>query len=291
MKKKFLSVPLIVAIIFVLSPGVKGSNTQISLHNVNAETALNVLEQEYISMYNGLSSELVLAEGLISCYKGDPMFEEHYKNDPEDAMGMVVRVIDSAVAANAANQPQWTDGTIYSADGVPTYKQSQTNSCGAASALQVIVQQGGGDNIAGSTYTAKEQTLINQTGINTNGSVLVYEVRNLINNHIEGKNYAYIPCANLSATNFRVLVLDSLTEDCPIVLHANTKYIGYYNSNAWGHYIVGTTFFAATEEFVVNDCNYMDQYTGIRTTTMTEIYNSVHNLNSDGSSRYLIYGT
>lgn len=262
----------------------------VSLANATVDMVLDTLEQEYRSLYaeNGTSA---LVSDLINCYRDDPVFKEHFLADPMDAISMVIHVVESAIDTDDAIQPMWTDGLIYSADGVPSYKQSQSNSCGAASALQVIIQQGGGDNVSGTTNTAKEKTLIGKTALNSNGSVLVIEVRDLINKHTNRNEYAYIRCLNLSETDFRRLVLNSLSKDCPIILHANTRYLGYYNSVSLGHYIVGTTFYSATDQFAVNDCNYDDAYTGIRMTTMTEVWNSVHNPNSNGSSRYLIYGT
>lgn len=207
---------------------------------------------------------------------------------------MVECVVEGAIRARFSIRPLWTDGSIYAADGVPEYQQKQYNSCGAASALQVIVQQGGANNIEGSTYAEKEQTLIDESiEMEIHDSVAVYEVRDFINTYRPDDNLKYVYAKGLftDASTFRSLVLTSLTLDCPIILHAQTQYLGYYNSHASGHYIVGTHFFAQTEEFVVNDCNDNDQYAGIHSTTMSEIYQSVHMPTSNGWSRYFIYGT
>lgn len=288
--KKTTCLMLVVIMITMLFPVAKASDTTTALANATVDVALDILEQEYISSESTTASSSI-AVSLINCYRDDPVFKAHFQADPADAIAMVVQVIQSSMTKDSAVQPLWTDGTVYSADGVPTYKQSQSNSCGAASALQVIIQQGGGNNVSGSTNTAKEKTLIGKTELNKNGSVLVIEVRDLINNHTNRNKYAYIPCLNLNETDFRRLVLNSLAKDCPIILHANTKYLGYYNSVSLGHYIVGTTFYPATDQFVVNDCNYDSAYTGIRITSMSEVWSSVHNPNANGSSRYLIYGT
>ncbi len=296
MKKRFISTSIAMAVVFsiILSPAARAAQAiGMMATNIQIENALDDLEEEYTTLY-GEGEKADLASSLIDSYRGDPMFLAHYQYDSEDALSMVECVVEGAIRARFSIRPLWTDGSIYGADGVPEYQQKQYNSCGAASALQVIVQQGGADNIAGSTYAEKEQTLINASyGIEEYGSVLVIEVTDFINNYRPDDELKYVYTRGLitDASTFRSLVLTSLTLDCPIILHANTRYLGYYNSHATGHYIVGTHFFAQTEEFVVNDCNDNDQYAGIHSTTMSEIYQSVHMPNSDGSSRYFIYGT
>lgn len=193
--KKVICLILAVIMITTLSPVAKASDTTATLASITVDTALDVLEQEYTSSeFTIFSSSIAIS--LINCYRNDPVFNAHFQADPADAIAMVVQVVQSYIAVDSAVQPLWTDGAIYSADGVPTYKQSQSNSCGAASALQVIIQQGGGNNISGSTNTAKEKTLIGKTELSSNGSVYVIEVAKLINDHTTRNQYAYIPCLN-----------------------------------------------------------------------------------------------
>lgn len=264
----------------------------ISLSVVQSElvSSLDELEQGYAAIY-GLGEESSVASEIIGCYRNDPMFDMHYQRNPDDAVNMVITVVnDFFIEALSSPQPQWIDGAVYRADGVPDHQQIQNNSCGAASALQVIVQQGGANNISGSTYADKERTLINQTmlGAGTQSSVLVYEVVNLINNHTSASTYVYLNCTNISPGAFRNLIMSSLEKDCPVILHAMKEYIGYYpSSSGGGHYIVGFSLNTATDRFSVNDCNYIDAYSGVHITTLPAAYQSVHNI----ANRYLIYGT
>ena len=284
--KKLVALFLAITVVFCFTSNAMATTVQNSTTDSQVTAALNFLEQELKEIYTS-SNEMACVENIVGCYRGDAVFAEHFARDPEDALGMVATVVSTALGSLNVVQSRVADGNMYYAEGVPEYRQSRTNSCGAASALQVIVQQGGADGIGGTTYTEKEETLMEEGLLDQNGSVYVYLVRDLINKYISGNTYAYINATNLSYSNFYTLVMTSLTNDCPIILHAMTQYIGYYNSNVWGHYIVGTHLFSLTDQLVVNDCNYQDAYTGVHTISMTEAYNSIHST----SGRYLIYGT
>lgn len=284
--KKLAALFLSITVVFCITSNATASTIQNSFVNAQVEAALDSLEQDFKIIYTSVE-EISYIEELIDCYRENSVYAEHYARDPENALGMVATVVSSALGSLNAVQPLAADGNVYYAEGVPEYRQSRWNSCGAASALQVIVQQGGADAIAGTTYTEKEETLMKEENLEKNGCVIVEDVRDLINDYISGDNYAYIDAGGLSYNTFYTLVMSSLTKDCPIILHAMTQYIGYYNSNELGHYIVGTHLFSLTEQLVVNDCNYADAYTGIHTITMTEAYNSIHSTRG----RFLIYGT
>lgn len=282
--KKLVALVLAVTAAFCITSNAMATTVQTSIANSRIIAALNYLEEALKENYVS-NDEATCIEEIISCYREDPIFAEHYASDPEDALGMVATVVSTALGGLNAVQPRVADGNMYYAEGVPEYRQSKSNSCGAASALQVIVQQGGADGIQGTTYIEKEETLMEEGFLAENG-IKVFNVRNLINKYISGNTYAYISGAELSYSSFYTLVMTSLTNDCPIILHAKTGHISYYNSKNTGHYIVGTHLFSLTEQLVVNDCNYRDEYTGIHTIPMMEAYNSIH----IESGRYLIYG-
>lgn len=287
MKKVIKIISVVLSLILTTSAGVSVFAVSPRISNESpAEQALTTLEESYANDITDLA-KLETVKEFINIYKNDPLFSEDFLQSPEDALDMVKDVINGALVSLYRIQPAWTDGQIYSADGVPTHSQIQNNSCGAASALQVIVFRGGGSSIAGSTMNTKEATLISETNLNLNGSIYVYEVRNLINEYTIPNDYVYIECTNMSNSTFRTLVLNSLAQDRAIILHAIPKYLtSYYPSTATtGHYIVGTTYFAALDQFSLNDCHYNPSYNGIHTVAMTEAYNSIHSQ----SGRYLIY--
>lgn len=254
----------------------------------DANNALEMLKESFSSKADLSDEQLLLVDELVNCYKDDAMFSEHYSHDPEGAIDMVSGVVNSMLSmGNKPTVPQ--RASVYVASGVPSHKQIQAYSCGAASALQVIVQQGGAGNVSGSTYNAKEQTLINQTGLGagTQTTVIVWEVAMLINNYTSAHSYAYIKCTSMSQSTFNNMVRDSLIKNCPVILHAIKKYMGYYPAtDNGGHYIVGYAWIPASGTFTVNDCHYSNSYTGVHTVQMVAAYNSVHAV----ADRYLIYG-
>lgn len=257
-----------------------------------ADEALDLLERNYRGIY-GDSEEYNTAKRFIGIYRTDPMFSLHYQSDPEDAIAMVASVVDHMIEPDPVVElgEAETHAAVYSVSGVPSYQQVQSNSCGAASALQVIVQQGGASNIHGSTYTQKEKTLISETGLGTGSqtSVMVYEVRNLINDYIpSGSKYYYIACDDLTESEFTEYIRDSFIDDCPVILHAIKGYLDYYpSSDMGGHYIVGTALRPPEKTLTLNDCNWRDEYAGVHTVSITSAYESAHEYKT---TRYLIYG-
>ncbi len=295
MKIRTMQVCIICLLVIFASGGVAFASEcgtpDVLSNDIEMEDANNALEEleEHFSSENELSNEqLSLAFELINCYKNDTMFAQHYKEDPEGAIDMVSGVINSMMSMDAiSTEPE--RASVYVASGVPSHKQIQAYSCGAASALQVIVQQGGASNVSGSTYNAKEQTLINQTGLGagTQTTVIVWEVAMLINNYSSAHSYAYIECTNMSQSTFNNMVRNSLIKNCPVILHAIKGYMDYYPStDTGGHYIVGYAWKPSTGTFTVNDCHYSNLYTGVHTVQMVSAYNSVHAV----SGRFLIYG-
>ena len=271
------TIPYVMAIDYTGEDEIKNSETDV---------ALNALTQEYAAIY-GDSEEWNTAQKYIDCYRNDPIFELHYSSDPVDAIEMVRTVVNGAISQISAIQPLGTLAASYSVDGVPNYTQSLTYSCGTASALQVIIQQGGGGSIPGNTFTLKEEELIDEIGLGEEGAY-VSDVRNLINKYTSKHTYTYIKCTTLSEGEVQNLIRSSFRNDCPVILHAIKGYLDYYPSTDMkGHYIVGTAWYPPSNEFVVNDCNYKPEYGGVRTTSMTSVYNCLHMQ----SERYLIYGT
>lgn len=256
------------------------------------DMALDALDQKYQDYY-GDGSEYEKAKRFIEIYRSDVMFQMHYQADPQGAIEMVMSVISDVLSLVPVQQSAdtGTRAREYSVSGVPFHQQVRTNSCGAASALQVIVQQGGEDNIAGSSYDEKEETLISETqlGAGVESSVLVYEVVDLINDYISsGSEFKYIACDSLTESEFKDFVRDSFINDCPVILHAIKGYLDYYpSSDMNGHYIVGIAWRPPLDEFQVNDCNWRDEYAGVHTVSMTSAYESVHEYHK---TRYLIYG-
>lgn len=294
MKKRAICLLMTLFMLLSISTGSFAAGDKELLSNdiraSSAEIALDYLEKEYRVLYEG-KAEYEIAKKYTDIYRADPMFHLHYQNTPENAITMVTSLIDRSIKRDPGSNTEQTErrAAVYSVSGVPYHQQVRTNSCGAASALQVIVQQGGEDNITGSTYDEKEETLISETqlGAGKETSVIVYEVVNLINKYSSSDSeFYYIACDNLTETEFKEYVSDSFIKGCPVILHAIKGYLDYYPaSDMGGHYVVGFKWRPPEDIFTVNDCNWRDEYTGVHETSMTSAYESVHEYSK---TRYLI---
>lgn len=302
--KKYLKIVVVSLLVMIFSLQSAATGADASSFDTRMGRDLSTLQREFLDDVSGLDCITIVRE-TINVYRDDPMFALHYKKDPKDAINMVSDVITSFLSSLNEVSTRVYDpntGNAY-VTGVPTYAQQYRNTCGAASALQVITSLGG--SISGSTMQAKENTLISETacapksistgavvpGINpsgTNDSVLVYEVRNLINAHTSSSvKYAYFEMTSCAFSSFMEKLNSSFTLNGPVVFHAIPKYItSYYPSTATtGHYITSIGYETSTGDMGVNDCHYRSQYNGVHSTTLTQMYNSVHSV----SGRYIIY--
>lgn len=242
---------------------------------------LNQVEAEYYGMVDSNEEKAAISE-IVSIYRNDPMFNLDYSDNQIEAENMVRIILSNLFQM----QPKWGSSGNCGASGTPIMSQVQTNSCGAASAVQVITGKGYSYNIPGLNYSDKERTLIPQTSINSVGYAYVYEVRNLINKYIGSGQYGYIECTNLTKTQFINYVESSFLKDGAVILHAIPKYLDYYPSDkTTGHYVTGIYIASGSDKFQTNDCHYDSAFNGIHGVSLTNAYNSVHAV----AGRYLIY--
>lgn len=130
MRKMRRWVSLLCALVMLFCSVINAGAIEAVESKTAAETALDWLESKYATIY-GDTEEFQTAKRLIDCYRGDQVFEAHYQADSEDALGMVATVVESFLESESIQ----TRAAVYSVSGVPYYQQSQTNSCGTASAL------------------------------------------------------------------------------------------------------------------------------------------------------------
>jgi hypothetical protein len=286
LSKRLIRIISVAVIVVAFTTVVNASNITATI--LSADGALTALENELI--FNAQTAyETELISEIIDIYRTDEMFELHFNSNSTDAINMVRSVICSFLSQSnmASIQSYLPTADYYFAPNVPTYSQSQTNSCGAASALQTIISLGG--SVPGNTMTAKEQTLISQTGLGagTQSSVFVYEVVGLVENYTNA-DYAYLEMTSQSSSTLDSILKSSLSLDGPVVFHAIPKYIaGYYPSTATGgHYITAYGYIPANSGTVnVNDCHYSSSYNGTHSVPFAQMYNSIHSQ----SGRYIIY--
>ena len=112
---------------------------------------------------------------------------------------------------------------------------------------------------------------------------VIEEVLNEYN--IYGRVYQYTLGSSFgSIHSFKNCIATSLTCGKPVVLHADTYYLAYYNGNSYGHYLSLDVYDRRTETVRIVDCNYMTDYYGIHTVSVEEAYNCI-----SASGRYLIH--
>lgn len=180
--------------------------------------------------------------------------------------------------------PNIVIGDVYYAN-VPVIKQSTSNNCGAASALQALYGLGCQSNVPGSTDNSKMATLTKDMKIEENGSAYVYLVTNTLNKYSPNYTYSYYGISSMNMNQLKNRIATSLQFDAAPILHARTEYLSYYNGHASGHYIAVGSINVSTNDITVKDCNYNDKYRGTFTITLQEAYDALDRYKDE---RYLI---
>lgn len=278
--KKLLSGVLVVVLILTFC------STLIFASENPSEQALEQLGIELKKEFSNEQEKSTITQ-FIESYKNDNAFSEHYRNSPEDALLMVKNVIESVIHSEKEADTYWFSGNVAGVDNVPVLKQATNYYCGVASALQVIVSKGASSRIPGNDYNEKQVNLDRDYfHIPHNGSAMVYQVRNCINNYTSTQ-YAYIRGDTISITQFKAMIHGSLRNNNPPILHAIPKYLPYYpNTATTGHYITVVGINYDNDTITLNDCNYQPPYNGLFTVSITDAYNAI----AATSERYLIHG-
>ncbi|MBQ8519620.1 MAG: C39 family peptidase [Agathobacter sp.] len=139
---------------------------------------------------------------------------------------------------------------------------------------------------AGDTDEKKIETLEVECGTNSVDGTYVYQMVNALNKYnIYGRVYqSKLGSSFSSIYSFKDCIATSLTCGKPVVLHARTQYLDYYNGKSYGHYLSLDVYDRRTDDVRIVDCNYMEEYYGIHTVSVEEAYNCI-----SASGRYLIY--
>lgn len=169
---------------------------------------------------------------------------------------------------------------------VKNIKQTTGYNCGSTTVLQTLYGLNNQGNVSGSSDVDKIATLDNEYNVQGQGSLIVYQATNALNKYKSGTSkYVYVQGSNLDISTFESYVATSLTYCKPVILHARTAHIGYYNNHKSGHYISLDYINRTTDMVRLVDCNNNDLYYGIHYVSLSEAFNSI---NKD-AGRYLIY--
>lgn len=169
---------------------------------------------------------------------------------------------------------------------VKNIKQTESYNCGPTTVLQSLYGMDSAGQVAGSTDEAKIATLEDACKTSSAIGTYVYKMVEVLNEYnIYGRVYQYTLGSSFgSIHSFKNCIATSLTCGKPVVLHADTYYLAYYNGNSYGHYLSLDVYDRRTETVRIVDCNYMTDYYGIHTVSVEEAYNCI-----SASGRYLIH--
>lgn len=180
---------------------------------------------------------------------------------------------------------------------VPVKKQTTTSNCSAATLLQTMYGLGKQSSISGSTDAQKMATLYNRYDNasapgarheNSTGPLYVYEIALYLNGFVSSHKYTYVDVRGqgVSQPQFQNKIWDSLVYGRPVLLHAITSPLSYYNGAYYAHYLSLDSYNRETGTVTIKDCHYDTRYGGAHQVSVKDAYNSV----TIETGRYLIYG-
>lgn len=222
---------------------------------------------------------------IIAEYSYDEQFQLHKSVDIDSAAQMIDRLVEIELRRLSYEKMRIDITKTYSC-AVPKIKQTNTYNCGPTSALQALKAAGVGNNVNGSTDSAKIAELSSLMGTSSSNGTLVYKICNGLNDYLSTKPYVYTAGSSMTLNSFGTNVIYSLNANCAPILHAKTNSLAYYNGANYGHAITIKSANKATGIVVVSDCHFDDTYYGEHNITMSAAYNSI----TKEAERYLIHG-
>ena len=232
-------------------------------------------------------------------YLEDEMFLLHLEDDYESALFMIDTIVEAQLRTSTYAGPMREPNCV-----VPEIMQCKDYYCGPASTLQCIYGFGKEDMVSGSGYNAKQRTLAANLGTTeTNQTTIVYDIMVELNKYIDDTEYSYIAGVNISDSDeFASKISNSLFNDRPVILHALTGSLDYYEGEEIRHYIVVDTYYATemasgpAQHMRLVDCNNSDkdkdgvyERFGVHVEPVGNVFNTINRRDENGNARYLIY--
>lgn len=236
--------------------------------------------------------EELIRNEVLAEYENDPQFilmRENNILNAENYINMLVEKRMSQLISVTSISPYLDYTYCY----VTHITQSTTSNCSAATLLQTLYALGQAGTVYGTTDAQKQTTLYNKTSDDPAGArqedqtgpLYVYEITNYLNTKVTSYIYEYEQGSNLSLSDFKSKIWDSLLFNRPVLLHARTAPLSYYNSTDLAHYLSLDSYNRNTGKVRIVDCNYNTNYGGVHTDIDAEsAWKTVH----DYSGRYII---
>jgi len=166
---------------------------------------------------------------------------------------------------------------------VPCIKQITDYYCGVASTLQVIYGVNSskantlGNNLCEQLYTLAGEDHMN---VSAGSSASYTAIKNALKN-ILNTDYSDQYFKTTSVISSRII--GSINKGYPLIAKVESRKLSYYpdsyaynpNNQTFGkHYICIMGYDIKTDKVIINDCNYNDNYFGIRAITFNDLYNA-----------------
>lgn len=169
---------------------------------------------------------------------------------------------------------------------VRNIQQTKTYNCGTTNVLQALYGMGYQSQVSGNTDANKIQTIDTRYNIDAQGQTYVYQIVDALNYYIPGNTtYTYTEMTNISISEFEYIIATSLTYCKPVILHAVTTPLDYYNGHTNYHYLCIDYINRTTDTVRIVDCHYSDAYYGVHYVSLQEAYETVTSI----SGRYIIH--
>lgn len=222
-------------------------------------------------------------QGIIAEYESDAEFLRMKENYGEEyAEEFLDKVYEQRVQSLIV---PYGGGGNECYDYVKNIKQTKNYNCGTTTVLQTLYGLDSADKVAGSTDQEKIATLDVKYNVDQQTFTYVYQVVDALNTYYSTSDYVYTAGSSLSEAEFENTIANSLMCGRPVILHAKTECLAYYEEHESGHYLSLDYVNRTTDMVRIVDCNNNDKYFGIRMVPLEEAYKSVH----DTSGRYLIH--
>ncbi len=248
-----------------------------------------------------------IIERKYDVFVSDEMMMNEFEYSPKDAMINFELAVEAAVGIaerKSIDPTAYTPipgGMLYYCNVDATIEQEENDWCGMASTLMALT---GIENCNRSAlisgYKRPTQSQIDKEVAGTDGTGVVYKIKNYLNTQIKSSYTQYrYEAINSSVTKYDVeeWIIDSLSKNRPVILHSKPyRDLDYYSDISFtkdeyydsGHYLVVEEYNSATDRYTIADCTYIGTYQGRHTgVTLDEIYNSLTN---KSETRHIICG-
>lgn len=214
-------------------------------------------------------------KATLSEYLRYDMFKEHLKSDKESAMEMIDQITKNRINDSGIKMRSGSMGEAFVSNVQVCPQRDQSYTCGYATTLQTMYGLNLEGTITGNTKHEKELTIERAMG-NYGSSAIVYKIRNYLNAAAGASSYQYYEGSTLSESGFANKVAYSLMVNKPVILHAKTGSLNYYNGKNIGHYLSISYINQYTNTVKIVDCNNDTGLGGEHYVPISQAFNTVN---------------